>query len=101
MGEQAKVHELMRQYGVEVFFYGHDHVFTDMTADNIHYICNGSAGAPWKFTTEETGYESYIPDSGFTLVDVSADKAVIRYMRPDPQNPMGAELYKVELKPLK
>ena len=99
IGEQAKVHELMRKYGVEAFFYAHDHVFTDMDVDGIHYICTGSVGAPWKFTTAETGYENYIPDSGFTVVDIDGDKATVRYVRPDNNNPLGKELYSVTLKP--
>lgn len=71
VGEQAVVHDLMLQYGVQVFFYGHDHVFTDMVVDGIHYTLPGSAGAPWKFTTVETGYEKYWPDSGHARVHVS------------------------------
>jgi 3',5'-cyclic AMP phosphodiesterase CpdA len=71
VGEQAVVHDLMLQYGVQIFFYGHDHVFTDMVVDGIHYTLPGSAGAPWKFTTAETGYQTYWPDSGHALVHVS------------------------------
>jgi len=33
---------------VQIFFYAHDHVFTDMVVDGIHYTLPGSAGAPWK-----------------------------------------------------
>ncbi|HUF75104.1 MAG TPA: metallophosphoesterase, partial [Longimicrobiales bacterium] len=29
VGEQRIVHELMREHGVQIFFYGHDHVFVD------------------------------------------------------------------------
>ncbi len=97
VGEQAKVHALMKKYGVEAFFYAHDHVFTDMQVDGIHYICNGSTGAPWKFTTEETGYENYIPDSGFTIVNVDADKTTVRYVTPDRLYVKGQELYKTEI----
>lgn len=99
VGEQAKIHTMMQKYGVEVFFYAHDHVFTDMEVDGIHYVCTGSVGAPWKFTTAETGYADYIPDSGFTVVDVDTDKATVRYIRPDSLDPMGKELYSVTLKP--
>ena len=38
------------RHGVQIFFYAHDHVFTDMVVDGIHYTLPGSAGAPWKFT---------------------------------------------------
>ncbi len=98
VGEQAKVHALMQKYGVQAFFYAHDHVFTDMTVDGIHYICSGSVGAPWKFGTAETGYEKFIPDSGFVTVDVDGKTAAVRYVRPDPAKAEGVELYRVDLK---
>ncbi|MCX7727382.1 MAG: metallophosphoesterase, partial [Chitinispirillaceae bacterium] len=53
VGEQAKVHSLMLKYGVQIFFYGHDHVFTDMVVDGIHYTLPGSAGDIWKFVQAE------------------------------------------------
>ncbi len=71
VGEQARVHALMRKHHVHAFFYGHDHVFTDIVVDGIHYTLPGSCGAPWKFTTAQTGYERYWPDSGFARVRVS------------------------------
>ena len=55
VGEQAIVHDLLMRHGVQIFFYAHDHVFTDMVVDGIHYTLPGSAGAPWKFTEFETG----------------------------------------------
>ncbi len=70
VGEQATVHRLMVEHGVQVFFYGHDHVFTDMVVDGVHYTLPGSAGAPWKFPAEETGYEDFDERSGFALVHV-------------------------------
>ena len=73
VGEQAEVHRLMLAHGVRLFFYGHDHVFTDMLVDGIHYTLPGSAGAPWKFDTAETGYEDYDEASGFGLVHVSPE----------------------------
>jgi hypothetical protein len=71
VGEQATIHQMMLKYGVQVFFYGHDHVFTDMVVDGIHYTSPGSAGAPWKFDSSLTGYTQYWPDSGHGRVTVS------------------------------
>ena len=79
VGEQATIHELMLEYGQQVFFYGHDHVFADMVVDGIHYSMPGSAGAPWKFTTEETGYTEYWDESGWALVDVSPDAVHVQF----------------------
>lgn len=80
VGEQALVHEMMIEYGVQIFFYGHDHVFTDMVVDGVHYTLPGSAGAPWKFTEEDTGYTEYWSDSGWAKVDVSADSVDVQFV---------------------
>ena len=84
IGEQAIVHQWMREYGVHIFFYGHDHVFYDMVVDGIHYTLPGSAGAPeaWKFGTSATGYPplSYITDSGHARVDVSPDLVSVAFI---------------------
>ncbi len=77
VGEQATIHAMMLQYGVQVFFYAHDHVFTDMVVDGIHYLLPGSAGAPWKFDSSETGYTHYWPDSGYARVQVTPERTEI------------------------
>lgn len=80
VGEQAVIHAMLQQYGVQIFFYGHDHVFTDMVVDGIHYTLPGSAGAPWKFTSEETGYTDYFPDSGYGRVTVDPDRVQVDFV---------------------
>jgi hypothetical protein len=80
VGEQALVHQLMLDYGVQIFFYGHDHVFTDIVVDDIHYTLPGSAGAPWKFSTYETGYLEYWEDSGYARVHVTADETTVDFV---------------------
>jgi len=42
IGQQRWLHELMTETGVQIMFYGHDHVFTDGVVDNIHYTLPGS-----------------------------------------------------------
>lgn len=79
-GEQALIHGWMRRFGAQALFYGHDHVFTDIVADGIHYVCVGSAGAPWKFGTEETGYERFWTPSGFTWVDVGRESLTVSFV---------------------
>ena len=79
VGEQERLHELMTEHGVQVFFYGHDHVFTRQVVDGIHYVLPGSAGAPWKFPAEETGYEDFDPRSGFALVRVETAEVTIEF----------------------
>ena len=80
VGEQAIIHQMLLDYGVQIFFYAHDHVFTDMTVDGVHYTLPGSAGAPWYFTTDETGYTDYYGVSGFAKLDVSPDKVNVSFV---------------------
>jgi len=80
VGEQAQIHALMLQYGVQVFFYAHDHVFTDVVVDGIHYLLPGSAGAPWKFDGTATGYTHYWEDSGYSNVTVAADRVAVDFV---------------------
>ncbi|MFV0436436.1 MAG: metallophosphoesterase [Desulfopila sp.] len=80
VGEQAQIHEWMRQYGVQALFYGHDHVFTDIEVDGIHYICVGSAGAPWKFDSVVTGYDRWWTPSGFAWVDLDNATATVSFV---------------------
>ncbi|MBN2525866.1 MAG: metallophosphoesterase [Deltaproteobacteria bacterium] len=83
VGEQARVHQLMMDYGVQIFFYGHDHVFTDMVVDNIHYTLPGNAGARWMFYAGETGYEQYWPEWGWTRMDVSPNNVRVQFIQLD------------------
>jgi hypothetical protein len=81
VGEQAKVHQLMLQYGVQIFFYGHDHVFADMQVDGIHYTLPGSAGAIWMFPQSQTGYAQSWLESGWSRVDVSPDSVHVQFVK--------------------
>jgi predicted phosphodiesterase len=87
----------MRQYGVQALFYGHDHVFTDKVVDSIHYICVGSAGAPWKFGTGETGYEKFWTASGYTWVEVGLDSLKVSFIRPDDKIAGGVVVHSFEI----
>jgi 3',5'-cyclic AMP phosphodiesterase CpdA len=83
LGEQAKIHALMKKHKVQIFFYGHDHVFVDDVVDGIHYTLPGSCGAPWKFTKAETGYERFWSDSGHATLDVTPEKATVTFINLD------------------
>jgi hypothetical protein len=80
VGEQREVHALMGEHGVQVFFYGHDHVFVDEIVDGIHYTLPGSCGAPWKFGREITGYDRFWPDSGHARLEVQPDRATVAFI---------------------
>ena len=80
VGEQRLVHEMMREFGVQIFFFGHDHVFLDEVVDGIHYALPGSCGAPWKFGPEVTGYGRYWPDSGHGRLTVRPERATVDFV---------------------
>lgn len=80
IGEQRVVHNLMRAHGVQIFFYGHDHVFVDDVVDGIHYALPGSFGAPWHFPPAITGYERFWPDSGHARLTVTQREARVEYV---------------------
>ncbi len=80
VGEQRVVHEMMRKYGVQIFFYGHDHVFVDDVVDGIHYALPGSFGAPWHFERPVTGYERFWRDSGHARLTVTPEQARVEYV---------------------
>ena len=80
LGEQARIHALMKKHKVQIFFYGHDHVFVDDVVEGIHYTLPGSCGAPWHFTKAETGYERFWPESGHARLDVTPEKATVTFI---------------------
>ena len=94
VGEQAWVHGLMRAHGVQVFFYGHDHVFTDMVVDGIHYTLPGTTSAPWRFDGSETGYETYWTDSGHGRVQVTPERLRVEFV-----NSEGEILHAFDVRP--
>jgi hypothetical protein len=83
VGEQAIIQAMMVQYGVQVFFYAHDHVFTDAVVEGVHYTLPGSAGAPWMFDSSQTGYTLYWTESGYGRVSVAPDEAQIDFVAAD------------------
>ncbi len=92
VGEQARVHQLMLESGVQIFFYGHDHVFTDMTVDGIHYSEPGSAGAIWLFSSDLTGYKQSWLESGWARVAVSPEAVQVKFL-----STTGQVIYQYEI----
>ncbi len=93
-GEQLRIHNLMKKHKVQIFFYGHDHVFVDDIVEGIHYTLPGSCGAPWHFTKEETGYERFWPESGHAQLDVTPEKATVTFI-----NIEGKKLHSFSVRP--
>lgn len=86
VGEQAKVHQLMLRHGAQIFFYGHDHVFTDIVVDGIHYTLPGNAGAIWPFSSSLTGYSQSWLEYGWGRVTVGPEQVHVQLIK------MGGEL---------
>ncbi len=94
VGEQARIHELMKQHGVQALFYGHDHVFTDIVVDGIHYALPGTTSAPWRFDEQDTGYETFWKTSGHGRVEVTPELATVEFV-----NIRGEVLHQFTLDP--
>jgi len=94
-GEQLRIHNLMKKHKVQIFFYGHDHVFVDDIVEGIHYTLPGSCGAPWHFTKEETGYERFWPESGHAVLDITPQKATVTFV-----NVEGKTLHRFSVQPV-
>ena len=82
----------MLESGVQIFFYGHDHVFTDMTVDGIHYSEPGSAGAIWLFSSDLTGYKQSWLESGWARVAVSPEAVQVKFL-----STTGQVIYQYEI----
>jgi hypothetical protein len=63
-----------------------------MVVDEIHYTLPGSAGAPWKFDSLYTGYQTYWLDSGHGRVEVSPDKVKVEFVALNGQILLNYEL---------
>ena len=72
VGEQNSVHQIMQDNDVRVLFYGHDHVFTDIVVDKIHYVMAGRTQGINGFAAGHPGYS--INEIGRTKVSVLSDE---------------------------
>ena len=89
-GEQATVHQMMIDNEVQAFFHGHDHLFTDIVVDSIHYIQAGNAGHSFFFTA---GYTKYWNEHGRTKVEVLTDElAQVYYVNIDEETVVNITL---------
>jgi hypothetical protein len=86
LGEQATIHQLMKTYGAQVFFYGHDHLFafgekTNLTGnkDGIFYVTGGMSSdytdTAWFNTANVIDAYDYNNDG---VIDANATKGFVR-----------------------
>ncbi len=94
VGEQKLLHEAMLDFGVQIFLYGHDHVFVDEVVDGIHYTLPGSCGAPWHFGRDVTGYRRSWAESGHARLSVRPERATVTFV-----NQAGQVLHEFAVEP--
>lgn len=88
VGEQGRIHALMKRSSGQIVFKGHDHVYAHEVIDGIHYTTcprNGSVKGHKPLWTEKEGFETLYPDgfdsaSGFLRVAVSSSSLMVDYV---------------------
>jgi 3',5'-cyclic AMP phosphodiesterase CpdA len=105
LGEQRRIHELMRETGAQFFFYGHDHLFSfqeklhsDGRPQGIYYVAGGVTGTPrarwsgddWVASVygDPATNEALILAPGFVDVTIEGERrVVVRYVGTALENP--------------
>jgi hypothetical protein len=106
LGEQERIHQLMKRHGAQLFLYGHDHLFSiaqkldpDGASSGVFYACGGTSagtGAAWRGASRiERGYrrpeDPSTPltyDPGFTEITVrGGEELILRYVVTDLDDP--------------
>jgi hypothetical protein len=94
---ETPIHQLMKQYGVTIFFFGHDHLFArekvdgivyqslPNPADNTYTAFNSDAYDPDTIKLPGADYDSdygvILPNSGYLCVTVSPQEVTVSYIR--------------------
>jgi predicted phosphodiesterase len=85
IGDQARIHELMKRHGAQFYLYGHDHCFALSQRDRIQYISGGRARQTpyfwmkrplWKDLYSDAEYHA-VP--GYTVFDVNRNSVTVKY----------------------
>lgn len=90
-GWAAPIHDLLVKHGGSIVFHGHDHLFVRGEREGIVYQEVPQPGHPRYDNTrspEEYGYKSgvIVGPSGILRVTVSAEKALVEYVRAYPES---------------
>ncbi|MDP6930675.1 MAG: metallophosphoesterase, partial [Planctomycetota bacterium] len=83
-GWAMPIHDLLKRYGVEAVFHGHDHMFAKEELDGIVYQLVPQPGHPGNNTriAQEYGYVhgDVLPSPGHVRVSVNGDTAVVDFV---------------------
>lgn len=82
-GWEAPIHQLMAEYGVTIFFQGHDHIFVRQTLDGVTYQSMPEPADPNYSVFNADAYASgdKFPNSGYARVRVTPDGVQVDYVR--------------------
>ena len=89
-GWTVPVHQLMVDNGVDIYFHGHDHIYSYELVDDIHYLeCPKPDdtyydwSSPYDYGYSEDLYPEgvNIPNSGHIRVSVSPEQVFVEYVR--------------------
>lgn len=85
VGDQARIHELMKKHKAQFYLYGHDHCFAHSEKDNIQYISGGRARQTPYYWMQRPGWKDiyegaeYHAVPGYTVFDVKGSTVTVRY----------------------
>lgn len=83
-GWEAPIHELMKRYGVNAFFQGHDHLYAKEVVDGIVYqevpMPSDSTYEIGVLANADAYADLTMDGSGYLRVRVDPDKAVVEYV---------------------
>jgi len=82
-GWELPIHQLMVEYGVTIFFQGHDHVFARQELDGVTYLTTPYPADPHYAADKASNFTSgdVLPGSGYTRVTVSDAFVRVEYVR--------------------
>ena len=107
-GWPEPIHALMVRTGVSIFFQGHDHVYAVQEKDGVVYQTLPEPADPTETLYFADHYRSgqLLPNSGWVQVDVTPERARVRYWRtrggPDvPADTEPAHVHEVKPRPLR
>ncbi len=84
--DQIHIQSLMEEYGVNAYFYGHDHMYSvsEYGKSGVRYVLVGSGvESEWTECLEDryAPWEVILEERGHLRVDVNTDSLVIHYIR--------------------
>jgi hypothetical protein len=78
------IHQLLKQYKVDIVFHGHDHLYARQDFDGIIYQTVPQPGDPVGHTrsAQQYGYSTgnIYSSSGHLRVKITGDKAIVDYI---------------------